>query len=97
MNSGCIYGCTKLKYLKLPKNLTSLQAGVVQSDMTDLETIYIPADSVMTRIESGAFSGCNKLKYINLPESLNYIGAYAFTSANLETINIPGNVSTLLS
>ena len=97
MNSGCIYGCTKLKYLKLSKNLTSLQAGVVQSGMADLETIYIPADSVMTRIESGAFSGCNKLKYINLPESLNYIGAYAFTSANLETINIPGNVSTLLS
>lgn len=56
-----------------------------------LESVDIPYDAPLSKIEPETFFYCKKLKSIRLPKHIKSIGAYAFSDCyELTGINIPG-------
>ena len=74
--SAVFSGCSMLRQITLPANLTNIPSGAFK-DCISLEEIVIP-DSVNT-ISDNAFDGCNKLEKITYKgEDLRIIGSNAF-------------------
>ena len=84
--------CKSLKYIVLPRNLKSIEAGAF-SGCTKLEQVVFP-ESLKT-IEEGAFKGCVSLKNIDmsLTKKALSIGVRAFEGCNsLATAKFPNEV-----
>ena len=58
---GAFYGCTNLKSIKLPSELTHL-GGYTFADCSSLKTIELP--SKLSHVERNAFSNCSSLNTI---------------------------------
>ncbi|MBE6740881.1 MAG: fibronectin type III domain-containing protein [Ruminococcaceae bacterium] len=85
--------CKKLKNIKLPEGLKSLDWGVFEN-CTSLESVNIPKN--ITALNSSLFRYCTSLKSIELPEGLKTIGWNAFDNCtSLESIYIPKKVSEI--
>ncbi|HOC33032.1 MAG TPA: leucine-rich repeat protein [Ruminococcus flavefaciens] len=86
-------GCTALKSINLPKNLTVI-GSYAFSGCESLEEIVLP-DS-LEEICEGAFNGCTSLKTIDLPKNLKTIGKEAFANcAGITSVTIPASVKTV--
>ena len=75
IGSGAFSMCHKLKKVKLPKNLKTIESTTFLG-CDSLEEITIP-DSVTT-IGSSAFYYCENLKRVKVSSNLTYIADYAF-------------------
>lgn len=83
---------TKLKTLKLSKNITQIPKGMCQSCI-NLEVVDLPCIEI---IGAWAFSGCRKLKKIKLPVTLKHIENYAFANCeSLTSIKIPSSIESI--
>lgn len=80
------FSTCRLRGLILPDSLETI--GIGAFGYNRFEEIVIP-DNVKT-IEDGGFEYCSNLKTITLPASLVSIGASAFASTVLETVNYGG-------
>ena len=86
------YECSRLKDIKLPKNLKELGANVF-TECFSLEKVLLPEK--LEIIGSEAFLDCRSLKEIKIPSSVQYIGEDAFANCrSLRTIRL-NNYSNL--
>lgn len=86
-------GCSNLKHIKLPNNLTSI-GKLAFSSCHSLENLNLPK-SVKT-IEDKAFYNCNSLKSITIPDSVQSLGELSFYSCeNLENVNLSNNIKSI--
>lgn len=91
LDEGIFYNCSKLKEVKLPKNLKYIPSDTF-SECTSLKSISIPKS--VTKIGQGAFYGCESLKEIKLPANIDYIADFAFDGCtSLKSITIPDKVT----
>ena len=90
---SCRYkGCTSLKTVKIPSNVTTIPGSCFYG-CSSLESVIIPEG--VTTIGICAFAVCN-LNALTLPESLEKIGVSAFGSnSSLKSVNIPAKVKTI--
>ena len=63
-------GCSKLSYVKLPENLTTIYLSAFNC-CTSLTEISLP--SLLTKIDGTAFSNCYNLNNIDTSENTNFI------------------------
>ena len=90
---GAFSGCTSLKSITLPDNMTSI-GDCTFSGCTSLTSITIP-DGV-TSIGDWAFSVCESLGSITISNTVTSIGDYAFNSCtSLESITIGNSVTSI--
>ena len=86
-------GCSKLKQVKLSKNLKYINMDCF-SECSALESIVIPEG--VTQLAQGAFMHCTNLKEIELPSTLEGIYEHAFARCiNLTQITIPEKVNVI--
>ena len=80
-------------YLKLPKNLTGIDASAFEKSL--LETIEIPA--AVTTIGANAFKDCKNLRTITIPKDskLTLIGVQAFYDTAITEIYLPDSVGEI--
>jgi len=83
---GCFYGCSKLKTVTIPENITTIGDNAF-GNCSALETLTIP--ETVTSIGTKAFSGCTKLEAITIAASVTEIGSLAFDS-NMKTVTMLG-------
>ena len=89
---SCVFDCSGLEKIKLPKNITKINASTFWG-CGNLKEVKMP-DSI-TEIDDMAFSYCNSLKKINLSKNLKSINKAAFSHCrNLSQIILP---NTLIS
>lgn len=91
IQGGAFYGCTSLKSVVLPKNMTIIDQYTFTN--SGLESITIPAS--VTSIAPGAFENNKNLKEVTFASGsqLGYIHDYAFSNCTaLTTITLPKNV-----
>ena len=82
-------GCTALKEVQLPSDLTVIPCGAFAS--TGIERISIPSNVKL--IENSAFSHCKNLKEVILNKGLQYIGKTTFIRcAALTSIRLPATL-----
>ena len=72
---GCFEGCTGLKSVSLPNNLTDLGKDVFKG-CTNLTTITW--SNILDYIGTSAFEGCTALTVVSLPENVTVIDDAAF-------------------
>ena len=85
--------CDRLKRVKLPGNLQTLETGLF-GECSRLEEVILPGElrqighiygsNVHVMPDVGPFSGCHALKELRLPKTVTAIGAEAFNSCGLE-------------
>lgn len=91
LDEAIFYNCSKLKEVKLPKNLKYIPSDTF-SECTSLKSISIPKS--VTKIGQGAFNGCESLKEIKLPANIDYIADFAFDGCtSLKSLTIPDKVT----
>jgi len=83
---GCFYGCSELKTVTIPENITVIGDNAFRN-CSALETLTIP--ETVTSIGTKAFNGCTKLEAITIAASVTEIGSLAFDS-NIKTITMLG-------
>nr|WP_196810128.1 leucine-rich repeat protein [Butyrivibrio sp. WCD3002] len=86
MNGSEFYGCSNLKNIVLPSNLTTI--GTYSFAYCD-ELVRISIPKSVTSIESNAFINCTKLSLSDLPENITDIGSGAFKNCvalNLDSL-----------
>ncbi|MGN1307516.1 MAG: leucine-rich repeat protein [Faecousia sp.] len=84
--------CTRLKEVRLPKNLKNL-GGFAFSACGSLEEIEIYSAE---KIGGFAFRGCSALKEVELPDNLKSLGDAAFASCSaLKQIELPDNLKSI--
>lgn len=84
--------CLYLSKINIPGTITSI-GGSAFEQCISLKSFDMP-ESLQT-IGSMAFDGCRGIKHVDLPESLTTLGYGAFMNSGLESITIPGSVTTL--
>lgn len=77
--------CTKLKTVRLSKNLTSIPIGCF-NNCTSLKTITLPA--ACTQIGYGAFAACTNLYQVNATKAVSSIASSAFADYNKKRLTI---------
>ena len=93
LNSRCFKGCTALKEVKLPENITAIPKAMFYG-CTALETIRIP-DKV-TEIQDSAFAGCTALETIRIPDKVTEIQDSAFAGCTaLADVTLPADLKDL--
>ncbi len=85
-------GYSKLKKIKIPKNITEIPAGCFMF-CEKLETVILH-DNVK-KIGLDAFAGCCNLKGIDLPESIEVIDSGAFEFSGYEKFTVTKNFKKL--
>lgn len=86
VDSGAFRGCVNLMSVRLPKDITSIEAETFY-DCAKLKDIEIPSDLVS--IGDHAFSGCKSLTAVALPASLQSLGENAFSNCiNIESLSV---------
>lgn len=87
MPSNAFHGCTALKLIDLPYNLTIIHEGAFEN--CSLETISLP--NTLTTIETRAFESCD-LQYVVIPKSVTSIKTEAFINNKyLRDVYVMGN------
>lgn len=85
--------CTKLKNVKLSKNLKSI-SHCAFTNCKGLKTINIPAS--VTVIDEYAFNYCESLENISLSENITSIGKGAFYACKtIKSLNFPYGLSSI--
>ena len=75
----------------IPKSLVVIDRGAF-ANMTNLEVVHIPQDSVLYRIDDGAFLECTSLKEISFENCklLSILGPEVFKNcSSLKTVKLP--------
>ncbi len=84
--------CKALTSIEIPGSVTKIEDSAFR-DCTSLEKVIMGKNVAV--IGKYAFFGCSALKDIIWSESLECIGCYAFSSSGLQTVTIPGSVTTI--
>lgn len=79
IGQNAFYGCTNLKEIRLPSNLTGIPMGAFKN-CTQLRFLELPA--TIRIIESEAFANCIGLKALIIPESIQILGLKAFDNCS---------------
>jgi hypothetical protein len=86
-------GCTSLTAIRLPKQVTALDARAFQG-CTALKTVT--AFNALRSVGEEAFDGCTKLVDSQLPESITNLGARAFRGCtSMTTLELPSLLASL--
>lgn len=89
-------GCSKLKELYLPENITSMATGELCSGCSSLEKITIKTTG-FTSFGWGSFINCKSLQEFDFPRTVTSTGGSTFSGCiSLKKVNFP-NSSTLKS
>lgn len=89
--SPVFYGCTNLKNITLPNNLTILKSAFYECGL-----INIAFPNSLTEIGYKAFQNCTSLTDVIISNSVTTIGEYAFKSCtSLTNITISNSVTTI--
>ena len=75
-NEGAFYGCTSLKYIKLPNRLSNIGANTFTS-CTNLQYVILP--NHMYELKTNTFNCCYKLQYVNT-SNITIVGNNCFDS-----------------
>jgi hypothetical protein len=90
----CFAGCTSLRTINIPSNITNLGNNGTFEGCTSLQFVTIPNN--VTVIPGSCFGGCSSLTSINLPNSVTLIGQYSFAGCtSLASISFPNTVTTI--
>jgi hypothetical protein len=93
MGEGVFRGCSSLKSIVLPDNI-SLIGGSAFSGCTSLETIVLPSSLSVT--ENSMFSGCTSLKTVTIPDGMTDVGSYMFKNCtSLNELDLPESVNLI--
>lgn len=82
-------GCTALKSITIPGNVTSLPNNLFDG-CTSLASVTLHEG--VTTLGNYIFRGCTSLESIDLPSKLTYLGRYTFQNSGLTSIEIPSGV-----
>ena len=97
LDSYAFAGCSNLKRIKLPKNITLIEdpgygSGCAFMNCTSLETVDLSECTVLEGIGEHAFENCTSLTTFTLPASVTFISPDAFRyCTNLATFIIPAD------
>lgn len=84
--------CWNLKYISLPKYLTSISDNMLST--TSIESITIPPS--VTKIGKYAFADCSELQNITMSSNINFIDERAFAKCTkLESFAVPSEVTSI--
>ena len=84
-----------IRSVKIGKNVERIGPSAL-SNLPDLKTVTIAADSKLNRIDESAFADCSALKKINIPKSVEKIDNYAFKDCeSLATVVLAGDPPTI--
>ena len=89
VEANAFYGCAGLSSVSLPESLTEIQRSAF-SGCAKLASVDVP-DSV-TEIASFAFQDCSSLSSVRLSRSLVSLGAGAFGSDPIASVEIPASL-----
>ena len=90
---GNFSGCTALKEITIPKDVTAIPDTCFSGDVS-LETVVIEGN--VTEIGNQAFRNCKSLKTINFPDSITSIGNTCFKGCeNVSEITLPSGLKTV--
>ena len=93
VKSSAFAGCTKMKTVKLGKNITSIGKKAFK-DCAALTSINIPTG--VTKLEDNTFNGCKKLKTVSGCDGITSVGSKAFYKCEkLVTVGSRSRVLTL--
>ncbi len=93
VKSNAFAGCTKLKSVKLGKNVSSIGKKAFQG-CTALVSVNIPAG--VTKLEDSTFNNCKKLKTVSGCTGITTVGSKVFYKCEkLVTVGNKGKVLTL--
>ena len=86
-------GCSNIKTIKIPQNVTSIGSYAFYQCGRLLEVEF---GTGLSSISSYAFSGCNSLSSIIIPDNVVSIGSYAFQDCpNLRSVVIGNGISRI--
>ena len=94
LSSWMFENCTKLENVTLPDTLTDICTSAFRN-CSSLKSIDIPES--VTGIQEYAFYCCDQLSEIDLPENLQTLGESAFSGTAIESVVIPGSLSSIPS
>ena len=92
INEGVFDSCTVLTNIVLPEGVATIDKYAFRG-CEALSSIHIP-DGV-TAIADGVFNGCIRLNAVNIPTQVNAIGNYSFAKTLVDTVKLPGTVTSL--
>lgn len=81
--------CGKLTKVVIPARVTIIESEAF-SACWKLSSVKVEAGSLLATIETLAFAYCQGLKTIDIPASVTSIGASAFRTTTLKTVNYSG-------
>ena len=88
-----LYGCTKLKSVKLPESVTEIK-GAAFAGCWKLTDVNLPKG--LKTIFNNTFNNCSALKSIVIPDEVTTIQYYAFMDCtSLESVSLGKNLVTL--
>lgn len=86
-------GCTNLKEIRLPNNLTSMGINCFMN-CTSLEKVTF--GNSLKSVSASAFYGCSSLSEIVFSNSITVIGGSAFAFCNsLKSVELPSNLTSI--
>lgn len=86
LNDSAFKGCTELKYVILPKDMTTIGKNAFQN--SGLLEIALP--SKLTTLFSYAFAGCKNIEHIEIPSGVMSLPSYCFLECTgLKRLYIP--------
>lgn len=91
IGQGAFTDC-KFSSISMPDNLKAIGESAF-SNCANISSISIPPG--VTEIKDKAFSDCTSLKSISLPNNITKIGSNVFLNCPLDTITIPGGITTI--
>lgn len=90
---NAFYGCTNLKSIDLPPNLSEIGFGLFQ-DCTSLESVVLTGS--IAEIPNQTFYNCTSLKRVVIPEGTESVGDKSFSGcASLKEIEVPDSVTSI--
>lgn len=82
----CFSGCTTLKTIEIPDNVTKIDEGAFQ--YSGLESITLPQN--VQYVGNFSFANSKSLQQINIPDALNHLGIAVFRDCpKLSLIEVP--------
>lgn len=92
ISAGAFAGCSGLKNIIIPNDITAIEAGAFNS--SGLTNITVPGS--VTEIGPAAFGNCPDLVYVTIEDGVTSISANAFNDCpKLKSITIPASVTTI--
>ena len=92
IQDSTFFQCDNLAYLDIPESVTEI-GKCAFFECTRLTSVTIPEG--VTEIKDETFYGCENMTSVILSDSIKSIGAYAFKSCAITSINIPEGVTSI--